>query len=162
MKNQWRTLREGHLKGIEREVLAQRAAQSPAAHRTRVSVEDHGQVDKLAAKADVGDVGHPNLVGLLGRHAPDEIGGARVRMATVGRLDANLTYRAAVAQRLQQPPHHRFANLDTFPLKLSNHSPMAKPRTAHQYLLNGLNYRCFIPLSWLVIVGAAWTVEYLA
>jgi hypothetical protein len=67
VKDERRGCAERHAQGSEGQFLAQRAAQSPAADGTGISSEDHGQLHETDTQPDIGDIGHPDLVGLLER-----------------------------------------------------------------------------------------------
>lgn len=59
------------------------------------------KIEKACPKTDVGNVGDPNLVGVLGLYNANEIGVTSVRMVAAGGLDTHLAHRAAVFQLAQ-------------------------------------------------------------
>jgi len=109
MKNELSALLERHVKGIQGESLAERATDRPAANGPRIGIQDHRQINTLATKVDVGDVGDPNLVQPLGFHAAYQIRLPGVAMLAVGGLDAHLPYCARVGRVSAELPSRRWA-----------------------------------------------------
>ena len=56
-------LAERHLQGSEHQLRAQVVGHGPTHGLSAPGVEHDGQVDELVAQADVGQIGHPKLVG---------------------------------------------------------------------------------------------------
>ena len=64
-----------HLKGVDGEVRAQGFGDLPAHHQAGEHVEDEGGVDPPSVRLDVGQIRHPEAVGLVGTKAAlDEVG----------------------------------------------------------------------------------------
>src|SRR5207247_7983172 len=53
---------ESHPEGVDGEGCVDAPGELPADHSAAVGIDHHGQIDELALKADVGDVGYPQLV----------------------------------------------------------------------------------------------------
>ena len=72
---------EGLLERIEGEIGAQRTGHAPAHDPSRKDIDDESHVDEAAPGGDVGEVGHPQLVGPC-RHelAVDEVRWPRRRV----------------------------------------------------------------------------------
>ena len=65
-----------HVEGVEREVGAQAGGHLPSHHHPGEHVEDERGVDPARMGADIGQVGHPELVGRGGDEAPlDQVSG---------------------------------------------------------------------------------------
>ncbi len=64
-----------HLEGVDGEVRSQGFRDLPADDHAREHVEDEGGVDPSGVRLDVGQVGHPETVGLVGAElAVDQVG----------------------------------------------------------------------------------------
>ena len=61
---------EGLLQGIERQVTAERRRHAPADNAPGGDVDHKREVDEPAPGRDVREVGHPALIGALGRELP--------------------------------------------------------------------------------------------
>ena len=63
-----------HPQGGQRKIVFQADVQCPTNHAARKSIDHHRQVHKLALQANVGDIGHPQLVDASQRHLPGQVG----------------------------------------------------------------------------------------
>lgn len=78
----WRARQaQGHHQRIEHTAGIDAATHGPADHLTREQIDHHGQVRPALMGADVGDIGHPRLIGL--RHG-------ELALQVVGRDDRRL------------------------------------------------------------------------
>jgi hypothetical protein len=57
---------QAHVEGVQRQVGTQRRGHLPPHHHSAEDVDDERGVDPAGVGADVGQVGHPQLVGCLG------------------------------------------------------------------------------------------------
>ena len=76
--------------GLERsndEARIDRAADGVTDDPTGPGIEDRGQVHEASRDCDIGDVGHPELVGAIQRHVVREIGEDRIIVIAVRRRD---------------------------------------------------------------------------
>ena len=70
------SLRQGHVQSIKHELGFQSVAHRPADDPATVGIQHDGQVQEPGPGWDIGDVGHPELVGLIGVEVPvDQIAG---------------------------------------------------------------------------------------
>ncbi len=75
-----------HLEGVDGEVRAQGLGDLPADHHAREHVDDEGGVHPAGMGLDVGEVGHPEPVGLVRAKATlDEVGRAVLALVEAGR-----------------------------------------------------------------------------
>ena len=56
---------------------------APNPRKNRVGIQDHGQIDEAPAEPDVGDIGNPDVIGILRVSVFEQIGIAPMRMGTV-------------------------------------------------------------------------------
>ena len=83
----WAPSPDGHLEGVDDELGAHVIGDRPAHHAPGEGVEDHGQVGLAVLGRVLGDVHHPEAVGLGGIEGPlDQV---------VGRLGIEIPPRAA-------------------------------------------------------------------
>jgi hypothetical protein len=75
---------QGSLQGGERQGLVEVASQVPAAQAAGEDLQEHGQIDELAAKADGSDVRAPDLIRPDNFQVFDEVGIAREGMVAGG------------------------------------------------------------------------------
>jgi hypothetical protein len=59
-----------HADGVEDELAAQVIGHRPPDDPPSAGIDDHGEVEEALPRAQVGDVGNPQLVGLLGDELP--------------------------------------------------------------------------------------------
>ena len=77
-------LLDGHVQGCQHEGRAQMPLHRPPDDTATPDVEHHGQVEKTAAREDVGDIGHPELIRARRREGPsDQVGAGRASTARV-------------------------------------------------------------------------------
>jgi len=66
---------EGHAQRVEDQVGAHVRGELPADHAAREHVEDEAKEHRALPAAQVGEVGHPQLIGSLGAEVPlDQVG----------------------------------------------------------------------------------------
>ena len=95
-----RSLRDGHVEGLERMFRLERPGQAPAYNLVRVGVRHQMQIAAAVHEVDVRDVAHPQLIGACGYETTDEIlvlVVAVVRIRRMARLRA-LLHQLEVAQ----------------------------------------------------------------
>src|SRR3981189_3849863 len=95
--------------GLERsnsEAGIDRVADGVTYDSTGPSIEDHSQVHEASRDCDIGDVGHPELVGALQGHVLSEIGEDRIIVIAIRRRDE-----APAPLRIQRVLAHEPADL---------------------------------------------------
>lgn len=104
-----------HVEGIEGKVGAQRGGHLPADHHAREDVEDERGVDAAGVRADVGQVGDPQLVRRCGDElALDQVGrplglGALAGGGFAGVLPGDAAQALGLHQPLDGAASHRVA-----------------------------------------------------
>ena len=96
-----RGLRDGHAEGLKRVFRLQRIRQAPAHDLVRVGIRHQMQIAAAIHQVDVRDVAHPELIGVCGHEAPDEVlvlVVAVVRVRRVARLRA-LLHQSEITQQ---------------------------------------------------------------
>ena len=71
----WIAGADGGLEGSNNEPCMDRAADGITYDPTGPGIEDRSQVHKAGRDCDIGDIGHPELVGTIRHHVLREIGG---------------------------------------------------------------------------------------
>ena len=99
-------LLQGHVQGLEHEFGPQVGAHRPPHDPAAPDIEHHGQVEKSRPGGNVGDIGHPELVGPRGSELPvHEIPGRCILPTPPRRPDAS-----APADPLQTGRSHDAGN----------------------------------------------------
>src|SRR5262249_1648068 len=83
----WGMMDQSGLQGIQGQVLIQRPTEIPASDGTGEDIHQDRQVDKGVLQSNVGDVCHPNLIGVSNNQAVHQILEAWKAMFTVGGAD---------------------------------------------------------------------------
>jgi len=68
-----RSLRDGHVEGLERMFRLERPGQAPSHNLVRVGVRHQVKVAAVVYQVDVRDVAHPELIRTCGHEAADEV-----------------------------------------------------------------------------------------
>ena len=107
----WTALDHGHAQSCQRQLCAQVVSHGPAHHPSRGAVQEDGQVEPPLPGADVGDVAHPELVGIVGCEvALDQIGEGGQRNSDRGAAEAPRL--ASSESRLAHQPGHPRAGVE--------------------------------------------------
>ena len=61
----WPSAPDGHMQGIQRQLGIDAAPSCPTNHLAREQVNHRCQIQPSLVGADVGDVSHPNFIGLI-------------------------------------------------------------------------------------------------
>lgn len=79
-----RAKRKGHPEGLQAKARVDVTREGMTHDSAGKQIQDHGQVHEAALDADVGDVGHPKLIGPRDRQVLREVGIDPMGMVTVG------------------------------------------------------------------------------
>ena len=120
----------------QRQWTGQSANQRPAHHFAREDIQDHGNINKLAAQADLSHIRQPKLIDGLHPNVLGQVGVNGEGMLGIGCHNklAFANYQQIVTA--QNPSDHSFADGHSLPLQEHGDAPVAKSAMFQRLLLN--------------------------